>query len=101
ESGAGASISGRLSHCRPLIIVDYVPPESIRAAAQDIGRRAVHVHVLAVGTCAINRPVHYELGNIVGNEHMARLGLQRQAELLIALAFGGELGLISDGAPVV
>jgi hypothetical protein len=46
--------SGGLSHCHPLIIIDYVPPESIRAAAQDIGRRASDVHVLAVGTCAIN-----------------------------------------------
>jgi hypothetical protein len=47
-------LTGGLSHCRPLIIIDYVPPESIRAAAQDIGRRASDVHVLAVGTCAIN-----------------------------------------------
>jgi hypothetical protein len=43
-----------LSHCRPLIIVDQVPPESIRAAAQDVACRASEVHVLAVRTCAIN-----------------------------------------------
>ena len=54
ESYRGAYISGGLSHRRPSIIIDYVPPESIRAAAQDIGRRAADVHVLAVGTCAIN-----------------------------------------------
>src|SRR5690242_14008927 len=93
-------MSGGLSHCRPLIIIDYVPPESIRAAAQDIGRRASAVHVLAVGTCAINSQVHHELGDIVGNEHMARLGLQRQAELEITLEFGGDLSVISDGSSV-
>ena len=54
ESCRGAHMSGGLSHCRPLIIVDNVPPESIRAAAQDIACRASEVHVLAVGTCAIN-----------------------------------------------
>src|SRR6516162_6908543 len=43
-----------LSHRRPKIIVDQVPPESIRAAAHDIACRAPEVHVLAVGTCAIN-----------------------------------------------
>jgi hypothetical protein len=47
-------MSGELSHRRPKIIVDQVPPESIRAAAQDIACRASEVHVLAVGTCAIN-----------------------------------------------
>src|SRR5215470_19810985 len=31
---------------------------------------------------------------------MARLGLQRQTELEIALEFGGDLGVISDGSPV-
>src|SRR5262249_9224145 len=31
---------------------------------------------------------------------MARLGLQRQAEFEIALEFGGDLGVISDGSPV-
>src|SRR5215831_17150351 len=46
--------SGGLSHRRPKIIVDQVPPESIRAAAHDIACRASEVHVLAVGTCAIN-----------------------------------------------
>src|SRR5262245_43097535 len=35
------------------------------------------------------------------NEHMARLGLQRQAEAEIALEFGSDLGAISDGSPVV
>ena len=54
ESCRGAHTSGALSHCRPLIIVDNVPPESIRAAAQDIACRASEVHVRAVGTCAIN-----------------------------------------------
>src|SRR5262249_19761165 len=33
--------------------------------------------------------------------HMARLGLQRQAEAEIALEFGSDLGAISDGSPVV
>jgi hypothetical protein len=47
-------MSGGLSHCCPLIIIDYVPPESIRAAAQEIGCRASEVHMLAVGTYAIN-----------------------------------------------
>src|SRR5215475_1979842 len=32
---------------------------------------------------------------------MARLGLQRQAEAEIALEFGRDLGVISDGSPVV
>jgi hypothetical protein len=54
ESCRGAHMSGGPSHCRPLIIVDNVPPESIRAAAQDIACRASEVHVLAVRTCAIN-----------------------------------------------
>jgi hypothetical protein len=54
ESCHGAHMSAGLSHCRPLAIVDNVPPESIRAAAQDIACRASEVHVLAVGTCAIN-----------------------------------------------
>ena len=31
---------------------------------------------------------------------MARLSLQRQAEAEIALEFGGDLGVISDGSPV-
>ena len=50
----GAHVSGGLSHRRPKTIVDQVPPESIRAAARDIACRAFDVHVLAVGTCAIN-----------------------------------------------
>ena len=54
ESRRGAHVSGGLSHRRPLIVVDQVPPESIRAAAQDIACRASEVHVLAVGTCALN-----------------------------------------------
>ena len=54
ESCRGAYMSGGLSHCCPLIIIDYVPPESIRAAAQEIGCRASEVHMLAVGTYAIN-----------------------------------------------
>ena len=52
--GRDANMSGGLSQCRPLIIVDQVPPEAIHAAAQDIACRASDVHVLAVGTCAIN-----------------------------------------------
>src|SRR5438552_18616047 len=54
ESCRGAHVSGGLSHCRPKTIVDQVPPASIRAAARDIACRAFDVHVLAVGTCAIN-----------------------------------------------
>ncbi len=54
ESCRGAQMSGGLSHCRPLIIVDNVPSESIRAAAHDIACRASKVNILAVGTCAIN-----------------------------------------------
>jgi hypothetical protein len=54
ESCRGAHMSGGLSHCRPLIIVDDVPPESIRAAAHDIACRASKVNILAVGTFAIN-----------------------------------------------
>jgi hypothetical protein len=54
ESSRGAHVSDGLSHRRPKSIVDQVPPESIRAAAHDIACRAFEVHVLAVGTCAIN-----------------------------------------------
>ena len=54
DSCRGAHMSGGLSHRRPKIIVDQVPPEPIRAAAHDIACRASEVHVLAVGTCAIN-----------------------------------------------
>jgi hypothetical protein len=53
-SWRGTPISGGMSHGRPLIIVDNVPPASIRAAAHDIACRASEVHVLAVGTRAIN-----------------------------------------------
>ena len=53
-SCGGAPVSGGPTHRRPLIIVDQVPPEAIRAAAQDIGCRASEVNTLAVGTCAIN-----------------------------------------------
>jgi hypothetical protein len=53
-SRRGAHVSGGLSHCRSLIVVDQVPPESIRAAAQDIACRASEVHLLAVGTCAVD-----------------------------------------------
>src|SRR5262245_60390306 len=101
ETCRGAHVSGGLSHRRPKTIVDQVPPASIRAAARDIACRAFYVHVLAVGTCAINGPVHHDLGDIAVNEHMARLGLQRQAEAEIALEFGSDLGAISDGSPVV
>ena len=54
DSCRGAHMSGGLSHRRPKTIVDQVPPASIRAAARDIACRAFDVHVLAVGTCAIN-----------------------------------------------
>lgn len=54
DSRRGAYISGGLSHCGPLIIVDNVSPAPIRAAAHDIARRASEMHVLAVGTRAIN-----------------------------------------------
>ncbi|MCA6108333.1 GMC family oxidoreductase N-terminal domain-containing protein [Bradyrhizobium cenepequi] len=54
DSCRSAHMSGALSHRRPKIIVDQVPPESIRAAAHDVACRASKVHVLAVGTCAIN-----------------------------------------------
>jgi hypothetical protein len=47
-------MSDGLSHRRPLIVIDYVPPASIRASAHDIACRASEVHVLAVGACAIN-----------------------------------------------
>src|SRR5438105_4268390 len=54
ESCRGAHMSGGLWHCSALIIVDNVPPESIRAAAHDIACRALKVNILAVGTFAIN-----------------------------------------------
>ncbi|GII32332.1 hypothetical protein Pmi06nite_57740 [Planotetraspora mira] len=54
ESFRGARVSGGLSHRRPKIVVDQVPPESIRAAVRDIACRPFEVHVLTVGTCAIN-----------------------------------------------
>ena len=50
----GAHASGGLSHRRPKTVVDQVTPESIPAAPRDITCRAFDVHVLAVGTCAIN-----------------------------------------------
>jgi hypothetical protein len=53
-SRRGAHTSGGLSHCRPLIIVDNVSPESIRAAAHDIACRASKVNILAVGAFAID-----------------------------------------------
>jgi len=54
ESFRDAHMSGGLSHCRPLIVVDNVPPESVRAAAHDVACRASKVNILAVGTFAIN-----------------------------------------------
>jgi hypothetical protein len=54
DSCRGAHMSGGLSHRRPKIIVDQVPPAPIRAAAHDIACRASEVHVPAVGTRAIN-----------------------------------------------
>jgi hypothetical protein len=51
---AAATCSGGLSHCCPEIVVDHVPPESIRAATHDIACGAFEVHVFAVVTCAIN-----------------------------------------------
>src|SRR5262249_17761719 len=49
ESCRRAHVSGGLSHRRPKIIVDQVPPASIRAAARDIACRASEVHVLSEG----------------------------------------------------
>jgi choline dehydrogenase-like flavoprotein len=101
DSCHGAHVSGGLSHRGPLIIVDDVPPESIRTAARDIACRASEVHALAVRTLAINGPVQDDLGGIAGNEHMAHIGHQWQAELDIALDCGSDLRVISDCSPVV
>ena len=54
ESCRGARMSGGLSHRSPLIIVDNVPPEPVRAAAHDIACRAAEVHGLAVRSSSIN-----------------------------------------------
>jgi len=54
ETCRDAHMSGGLSHCRPLIIVDNVSPESIRAAAHDVACRASKVNILAAGTFAVN-----------------------------------------------
>jgi hypothetical protein len=59
------------------------------------------VNILAVGTFAINGPVHHDLRGVVADEHMAHIGLQRQTEAHIALESGGDLGAISDGSPVL
>src|SRR4029453_18652204 len=101
ESCRGTHMSGGLSHCRPLIVVDDVPPESIRAAAHDIACRASKVNILALGTFAINGPVHHDLCGVVADEHMAHIGLQRQAEAHITLKLSGDLGAVSDGSPTV
>jgi hypothetical protein len=45
-------MSGELSHRRPLIIVDNVPPEPVSAAANDIACRATDLHELVVRTCS-------------------------------------------------
>jgi hypothetical protein len=54
ESRRGAHVSGGLPHRRPLIVVDHVPPDSVRAAAHNVACRASEVHVRTVGTCAVN-----------------------------------------------
>jgi hypothetical protein len=54
EGCRGAHVSGGLSYRRSKGIVDQVAPASVRAAAHDIACRAFEVHVLAVGTCAID-----------------------------------------------
>jgi hypothetical protein len=54
RSCRGVPMSGGLSHCRSLVIVDNVSPESIGAAAHDVACRASKVNILAVGTFAIN-----------------------------------------------
>src|SRR3954469_5321748 len=95
-----ALVSGGLPYCGPLIVVDDVPPESIRAAAHDIACRASKVNILTVGTFAIEGPVHHNLGGVAADEHMAHIGRQRQAEAHIALELGGDLAAISDGSPV-
>jgi hypothetical protein len=86
----GVHMSGRLSHRRPWI-VDNVPTESISAAAHDIASLASEVHVLAVGTRAINWPVHHDLGDIAGNVYMAHFSNEREAEREIVLESGGDL----------
>ncbi|HMG64909.1 MAG TPA: hypothetical protein VK599_18345, partial [Streptosporangiaceae bacterium] len=55
------------------------------------------------GTGPDGEHVHVEgsASDVAGHEHMARLGLQRQAESEIALEFGSDLGAISDGSPVI
>lgn len=54
ESCRSGHMSGGLSHGRPLIIVDDVPPEPVRAAAYDIACRASKVNIPAVRTFAFN-----------------------------------------------
>jgi hypothetical protein len=54
EGCPGAHLSGGLPHCRPLTVVDNVPPESIRAPADDIACRASKVNIVVVGTFASN-----------------------------------------------
>src|SRR5262245_43410079 len=94
-------MSGGLSHCRPLIVIDYEPPAPIRAAAHDIARRAFEVHLLAVATRAIDPPVIHELGDIIGNEYMAHLSYERHAGLDKALQSDGDVCVTSDGSPVI
>ena len=56
-------MSGGLSHCRPLIIVDQVPPESIRAAAQDIACDASAATLLAEALSFVG----FDLGRVVAS----------------------------------
>jgi len=66
-------------------------PENSDAQVQNLG------HMKHSG---ITQPtVRHDLGGFAGHEHMARPGLQRQAETEIALEFGSDLGAISDGSP--
>src|SRR5690242_10891866 len=96
----GARRSGGAPDHRALVVVDQVAPDSVRAAAQDVAGRAVEVHVLAVGTGAVDCPVQDDQGDVVVGEHVARVDLQRQAQALVGVEVGGDVGVALDGVPV-
>jgi hypothetical protein len=54
EGYPGAHLSRGLPHCRPLTVVDDVPPASIHTAAHDVACRASKVNIVAVGTFTID-----------------------------------------------
>jgi hypothetical protein len=95
----GAHVSGGLSHRRPKRL-------SIRYRQSPSAPRRATSLAEPRGARACRRDLCHQLtsparsGRYRRNEHMARLGLQRQAELEIALELGGDLGVISDGSPV-